>query len=540
MFGTRESTVKRLNNYRTSCIALTCVILSIILLLWQWYTAQPRVAISTHNKPVPQHQSSPVAPLNAIQQENQLPGTTDWQLTNHATYDIQSLRFPAIEGYAWSTSAAAGDILSFSVSTNAPFFSADIYRLGWYQGKGGRFIQSLPYMPGNFESMPSMDSRSGLMQADWPIAFTLKIEANWTSGLYIVKLKAATGEQGYIPFVVRSNGASDFAFIHAASTDEAYNNWGGKSLYNFNSSGGHRANKVSFDRPFGISNGAGYLLTWEYPMLRWLEENGFDVSYLSTSDVQDYPSLLRHHNGILIVGHNEYWSRTMRDNLEAVVNNGVNLANFAADSMCWQIRYESSTKNGIPGRIIVGYKDKALDLFMEKDNSQVTVQFRNSPVNRPEQTLLGSMWAGDFNWGTSYDWVVSDSSNWVFSNTGLKNGDHLPGLVGYEYDNVSRSAPIPAGTSLLSSSPVQDVAQGRDDVADATVYTAGNGARVFNDVANATVYTAGSGARVFNASTIQWSWGLDGYGHHDVVNPGAQKITRNVLVNFLTVPILRH
>src|SRR5581483_2034066 len=188
-----------------------------------------------------------------------------------------------------------------------------------------------------------------------------KIKPGWVSGMYIVKLTAKTGEQSYIPFVVRSERASDFVFIHAANTDEAYNNWGGKSLYDSNSSGGRRANKVSFDRPFSYSDGAGYLLTWEYPMLRWLERNGYDVSYLSTSDVQNYPTLLRNHHGILIVGHDEYWSKAMRDNLEAAVNSGINLANFAANSIYWQIRYESATTNGAPDRVIVCYKDDMLD-----------------------------------------------------------------------------------------------------------------------------------------------------------------------------------
>jgi N,N-dimethylformamidase beta subunit-like, C-terminal len=124
---------------------------------------------------------------------------------------------------------------------------------------------------------------------------------------------------------------------------------------------------------------------------------------------------------------------------------------------------------------------------------------------------------GDFNWGTSYDWVVADASNWLFAGTGLKNGDRLPGLVGYEYDKVSPVSPIPPGTHVLSSSPVHDIAQNRDDVS------------------NATVYTARNGAQVFNAATIQWSWGLDEYGDHNVVSASAQKITKNILLNFLTV-----
>ncbi len=515
-----ERAFRLVRKYPINFIAIIIVIFGFVLLLWRWQIMHfPALA---RNNPASQHNSSSAERRNPIQQENQLSGTAEWKLAHPAAYDTQSSRFPSIEGYAWTTSATAGDTISFSVSTTAPFFTANIYRLGWYQGKGGRLIQSIPETIADFNPMPSMDSQTGLIEANWPVAFTLKVQPSWVSGIYLVKLTAATGEQNYIPFVVRSDRASDFAFIHPSSTDAAYNNWGGKSLYDFNSTGGHRANKVSFDRPFNIDGGAGYVLTWEYPMIRWLEGNGYDVSYLSTSDVQDYPTLLRNHHGVLIVGHNEYWSKAMRNNLEAAVNSGVNLANFAANSIYWQIRFEPSTAKHTPERIIVGYKDAARDPLTGKDNSQVTVQFRQSPVNRPEQTLLGSMWAGSFNWGTNYDWVVADASNWVFANTGLKNGDHLPGLVGYEYDNVSRSTPMPAGTDVLSSSHVHDIAQNRDDVS------------------SATVYTAPGGARVFNAATIQWSWGLDDYGNHNVVNPGVQKITRNVLVNFLTVLSARH
>ena len=253
-------------------------------------------------------------------------------------------------------------------------------------------------------------------------------------------------------------------------------------------------------------------------MIRWLEKNGYDIGYVSDLDVQMNSSLLLGHQGILIVGHSEYWSHEMRDHLEAAVSHGVNLAAFAANSIFNQIRYEPSDKNATPNRIIVCYKDAIADPFMKQDTSQITVQFRQLPVNKPEQSLLGAMWAGDFNWGTSYDWIVADAANWIFAASGLKNGDHLPGLVGYEYDKVYPNFPVPQGDSILSSSPVHNIIN--------------NGF----DMSNATVYTAQSGARVFDAGTIQWSWGLDGYGGHNVVNASAQKITKNILLNFLTVP----
>lgn len=460
------------------------------------------------------------SPSNQIQQENQQPGTRAWQMTNVAPYDRKTFRTPGIEGYAWATSVVAGDTLSFSVSTNQPNFTADIYRLGWYQGLGGRLLQTISNIEGTFYPMPSVDPRTDLVEANWPLTFTIKIEPNWVTGIYVVKLIAANGTEGYIPFVVRSIQAAAFVFIHGDNTDQAYNSWGGESLYEYESRGLHRAYKVSFDRPFLDQAGFGYLLYWEYPMIRWLEKNGYDLSYVSSVDIHSNATLLKNHRGILIVGHNEYWSKQMRDNLESAVNSGINLANFAADTLYWQIRYEpSSPKNGsVPNRIIACYKDKTLDPFYGKDNSQVTVSFKDPLLNRPQQTLLGEMSGGYFNWGTSYDWVASDASNWVFAGTGLRNGDRLPGLVGHEYDKVFTNYPVPSRLTILASSPVYDIANR-------------------GEVSNATLYTAQSGARVVDIGSIHWSWGLDSFDptgvHKNFVNRAAQIIAQNILQNFL-------
>ena len=471
--------------------------------------------------------------VNPIQRENQLPGTTDWQLSNPAPYDAKTFDYPTIEGYAWTTSVQAGDEVQFSVSTTSPSFSADIYRMGWYQGKGGRLMQSIATIQGHTFPLPSPEAETGLIEANWPVAFTLKTNPGWISGMYMVKLTASHGEQSYIPFVLRSSKPSDFAFIHAVNTDEAYNTWGGTSLYsNFTQSfKGPRAFKVSFDRPFEQDSGAGLFFWYEYPMVRWLEQHGYDVSYLSDPDLQNTSSSLQNYHGLLIVGHSEYWSMQMRDALEMAVNKGVNLAVFAANTLYWQIRYEPRHIGGqfIPERILVCYKgDGHRDPFHGKENSQLTVQFRQAPLNRPEQTLLGEMYAG--NWEPrlgGFPWVVADASSWVFAGTGLKNGDSLPGLVGYEYDKVDSHFPVPQGLEILASSPVVDVSKNHDE-------------------SDTTLYTAASGARVFDAGTIEWSWGLDSNSsiekfwspgsnspHPSLVNKASQKITANILQDFL-------
>jgi hypothetical protein len=188
------------------------------------------------------------------------------------------------------------------------------------------------------------------------------------------------------------------------------------------------------------------------------------------------------------------------------------------------LRYEPRlTDAHIPERILVCYKDKNADPLFEKDDRLVSVLFRDDPLNRPEQSLLGSMFGGYFAFDQQHQglpWVVKDASSWVFAGTGLKNGDGLPGLVGYEYDRVYQEYPVPPGDDILSSSPVRDINNSPD-------------------VSNATLYTATSGARVFDAATMQWSWGLDNsttfYATNNFVNRAAQKITENILQNFLTV-----
>lgn len=465
---------------------------------------------------------------NPVQEENQLPGTTSWQWTNPASYDTAAYRFPDIEGYALSSSVAPGQTITFAVSTTSPTFRADVYRLGWYQGMGGRLLQSFPHLEGHFYVMPPMDARTGLVDANWPVSFRLTPAFSWVTGIYLVKLTASRGKQGYIPFVVTSLRSAAFVFIHASNTDQAYNPWGGKSLYEYNSTNGVRAYKVSYNRPLATNQLPGYgnLLYWEYPMLRWLERNGYDVQYVSSVDTSTNANIFRQHKGILIVGHNEYWTKDMRDHLERAVQQGVNLANFAADTMYWQVRYEPDA-GGRPNRIIVCYKDPGLDPLRKylqpdpqagKDNAHVTVEFRNWPINRPEQALLGSMSNSYFD-SSGFPWVVNDPSVWVLAGTGLKKGARLPGLVGYEYDTLFNDYPQPPADRVVAASPVVNIYG-------------------IHEYANSTVYTASSGAEVFDAGTLQWSWGLDDFGsivkgYASVVYPAVQKITANILQRFL-------
>jgi hypothetical protein len=332
-------------------------------------------------------------------------------------------------------------------------------------------------------------------------------------------------------FVVRDDTRfSALLFQSSVTTFAAYNNWGAKSLYGFNSSNAP-ARKVSFDRPYATDpygvrlDGAGdFLRRWEYNAVRFLEREGYDVSYTSDVDTHERPIVDRgtplRHRVFLSVGHDEYWSWPMREHVESARDLGVHLAFLGADACYWQIRFEPNAR-GQANRTIVGYKEAAgtLDpLALDgrpQNNRLITGRWRDRPTSRPEERLVGVMYAAD---PVDADIIVSQADHWAFAGTGLKNGDAIRGLLGYEVDAMSGVGP--RGIVRLSHSPFPDQgAHGRIRYADMTMYA------------------AASGALVFAAGSIQWSWGLDGYNaptwHTPRASAAAQTFTRNVLDRML-------
>ncbi len=473
---------------------------------------------------------------NPIQIENAKTGTTAWQLTNPATNH-------EIEGYASAVSVNRGGQISFFVNTTDTSYTLQIFRLGWYSGSGGRSLTQPVTLPGIQQAIPTPDPNTGLIECHWTNPYTITVPnsadpTDWASGVYVAKLTGTSSQlQSNIIFVVRDDARpSNILFQSSVNTFQAYNNWGGKSLYTFNSDGGTAAVKVSFNRPYGLGPnalsysgvGAGEFLTtfapdsetyaagWEYPFTRFLEREGYDVSYTTDVDVHSNGAALLLHRAFLSVGHNEYWSWQQRANVTTARDQGVSLGFFSANDIYWQVRYEASPADGTPNRTLVSYKEQALTkdpVYLAGDPSQyylVTTQWRLSPVNLPEDALIGVMYITN---PVNSDWVVDNGSSWVFANTGLRTGDHLTGLLGYEVDAMAGGAPT--GTVRIGHS-----------LYDATS----------NAYSDATVYTAASGATVFATGSIQWAWGLDDFGtptiRPSVLNASAQQITRNVLNRF--------
>ena len=426
----------------------------------------------------------------------------------------------SIRGYANSTSVNAGSSILLYVATSQATYTMEVYRMGWYGGTGARLLQSVTGLKGINQPVPVPQATTGLIEANWQSTYTLQTNGSWVSGSYLVKLIAANGTVGYIIFVLRNDGvAADLVYQLPLNTYQAYNDWGGKSLYDYNSDGG-RAYKVSYDRPYA-DDGTGLFFAGDYGMIRWMESNGYNVTYATSIDTVTNPNLLSGRKVFVSNYHDEYWSKPMRDNLMNAFNQGKSLAFFSANNIYWQARFENST-SGVANRVMTCYKDVTLDPVAKTTPALATINWRDAPVSQPENALLGVMYESQFGGGNTFPWVVSNANSWVYSGTGLKNGDAINGLVGYEYDKVWNNGLTPAGLTSLSNSPIVD-------------------AYGVSSFANGSVYQAANKAFVFTAGTIYWAWKLDNndYQHHGV-DWRVQQMTANVLGTMVsgTIPPL--
>jgi hypothetical protein len=293
---------------------------------------------------------------NPIVLENQQAGTDAWQLPA-AGMQIADDTANQIKGYAGAPSVNKGGNLAFYVTVSAAqTFTIDFYRMGYYQGLGGRLLQQVGPLNGvNQPACPVTDTTTQLLACNWPASYTLSVPTSWTDGVYLAVLTSAQNYQNYVPFVVRDDArGAALLYQQPVNTYQAYNNWGGKSLYDFNSSGGKRAYKVSFDRPYE-ADGAGDFFGWEVYLLQWLEQQGYDVTYATDVDAHAKGARLRSVKGVLVAGHSEYWSKAMYDAAQGARDAGVSLAFLGSNDVYWQARLEASA-GGTPNRVLVCYK----------------------------------------------------------------------------------------------------------------------------------------------------------------------------------------
>lgn len=415
-----------------------------------------------------------------------------------------------IEGYAGKTSINKGESITLHASTIRSTYKIEIFRIGWYGGAGASLKLTVNGLTGANHGVPSPDPVTGLIDANWPVAYTVNTDNTWQTGYYQVKFTtgAPDFETGYAVFVVRDDASTaPILFQIPTTTYQAYNNWGGKSLYDYNTPTG-RAYKVSYNRPYYIDQGNGYLYAGDYEMILWLEREGYNVTYATSEDTHTRPDLLDGRKIFLSNMHDEYYSWEMRGNLETWRDQGKHIAIFSSNNVYWQIRYENSA-SGEPLRTIICYKSAALDpISTTVDKQKTTVLFRDPPVNRPENELLGAMYLNNFEDWLAYDHIVKNATHWIYEGTGLQENDAIPLLVGDEYDSIFDNGLTPPNVVMLSASPIA----------------------IHSATGHMTLYVAPSGAVVFGASTNRWARFLLTTDFDDVnFDTRVQRITKNLL-----------
>ncbi|MBI4259763.1 MAG: hypothetical protein HY658_04285 [Actinobacteria bacterium] len=484
-------------------------------------TGADRSGASDSDRPV----GEPRTGDNPIARENALDGSTDWQLTGK--------RDGGIAGFAVPLTVARGETVTLYVSTSAPRWRVDVYRIGWYGGDGGRLVWSSARLRGVEQPPPIVTPPiENMVETRWEPNLDLPAGEDWTTGVYLAKLRSSRGSESYVPFIVRDDRPADLYFQSAVTTWLAYNAYGGKNVYadvegEDEGVWDARSRMVSLDRPFRRNIGHGFrgdphansgaenFLQFEVNLLRFLEREGYDVTYGSNLETHARPELLLQSNAVLVVGHDEYWTKEMFDHLELARDSGVNLAFLGANIGYRAVRLEDSPLG--PLRRMVHYKAHEEDPLLGKDDERVAAQWRYGPTDRPENSLIGIMYACD---PVHADWVAGQTSHWLYRGAGFSPGDAVPHLVGHEYDRLFTGGAFarftPEGVEVLAESPV--VCQ--DD----------------EDVAHTTLYVAPSGAGVFAAGTINWGWGVDDWGV-GIGDPRIERFTRNLLDAFAPGPL---
>jgi hypothetical protein len=379
--------------------------------------------------------------LNPIQIENQRPGSPTWQ-------DGLIASSRQLELYVSTDSQILGGHASVKVSSDVPStITAEIYRLGYYRGAGARLVWSGgPYNVSTQGTCPRSPDTNGV-ECNWNDTFDFQIPSDWVSGVYVVKV-IRVGDEPYkrfAPLVVADRRPAEILYQATFNTYQAYNAWGGSSLYQ---GLGDQAVEVSFDRPYDDGEGAGELFWFDYPFLKFLEENEYDVTYATNTDFNRTPNLLSGVGALVVAGHDEYWHPDERAQVDAAVDSGqTSYSYFGSNGAFWRIRYREHSISGAPLRTIVCYKS-----YDDPVTDAPTVHFADPPNPHPETLLYGIAFDGVL--AFSFPLVVGDPSHWLYQGTEVVAGEALPGLLGIEFDRNWPDEKTPLDVQLVQESPV--------------------------------------------------------------------------------------
>ncbi len=450
-------------------------------------------------------------------------GTSDWQLTNIQANAAKGKRSKAIEGYCRQQSVESGQTLDICVSTDPPHrFTIDFFRMGYYGGAGGRHLRTIGPLKGTPQPEPPV-GHLRLRECKWEPSASFAIPSDWPSGVYLGKLtcvpetKNEHAWHNYVIFIVRDRRRADILYQASDNTWAAYNRW--PDLYSLYTD--PRDNyafdvAVSFDRPYTkdphifnhpLSLGSGHFFLWEFPLVYWLEQHGYDVTYVSNSDMVD-PSQIGRTKVFISSGHDEYWDLRQYENAIASIQHGVTHLYLCGNAVCGVTPFSNSADG--------------------RSNRTITRKGRYGGhyANRPDKTkqLISGPFANKLmGVHTTYppdgggDWICTKPDHWIFEGTGMKQGDRVPGLVGHEWHGDPADIP---GLEIVAEGHA--LHEGEQPVPWAS-----------------TLYPGPRKNFVFSASTVWWNQGLAAPpGHilqlyHGVRPHGpdarVQRITQNLL-----------
>lgn len=387
------------------------------------------LALGLINSTSAQGQACPPLTNDWVAQENSKLGSKEWSSGIPMRFSADYSRrknIDRIEGYFDLTSLRCGESTQINL-VGADQASVEIYRMGYYKGLGARLVEKKKITSG----------------------WEFKASNKYLPGQYLFKLKVFNRASTFIPLVISDPSApSDITFISSVLTWQSYNQWGGKSLYKGEDAKKEtRASEVSFDRPYD-GDGAGQVRYMELPLLKIAEKLGIDINYATDIDLDSNKELLKNTNAVLFGGHSEYWTIQMRASIEEAIANGVNLIVLGGNT--------AYNKTTVP-------KDK-------RSMSEI-IQWRDSTVNKPESTFLGSQY---LTLGAHRDLVIANPQRWPFNT--LKGVTKIEGVMGYEVDSPLYSP----GPGVESLGAMNILPTEKRKIAMSTYYSAPSGAGVLN------------------------------------------------------------
>ena len=455
--------------------------------------------------------ASPAGWSAAVRAENARPGDLTWRIGSTAG------KAAGLEAYADRVSVRPGERVGLYVQGSGPV-AVRALRIGDYAGVGARQVWAgsvgATAQPAGVTSEAALPDAGGihdthLVTAPWHRTGEVDT-TGWPEGDYLLRLDAGPASR-YVPLTVRSADARGrLLVVVAPMTWQAYNRWGGGSLYDGDDGAfADRSLAVTFDRPYADGFGSGRFLTYDAPIVTLAERAGLPLAWATDYDLATDPGLLAGATGIVVGGHAEYWTGPMRDAVTAQVGAGANLAVFGANTAYWRVRL-AGARDGRP-RVVVGAKDRSLDPLAASDPGGATARFRDEPAPRREEALTGMRY-DCFPAETS--WTVVDPAWWGYAGTGVTAGERLPGVVGPEADRVYPVDGRPKPLEIVAYQP----------------YSCGPSART---VHTGVYWVSPSGAGVFSAGTMRWPCSTE-VGCTDVPGTRSAAVTTRVTINVLT------